>query len=108
MEDALYYASLFALVSTRGRVVPARAIFGCPLEPGAGGQRGRVPALGRLATFLSAATYERIRTRWRVTVRGAAPVPWSRNSTRSRRSAKPARPSPAASATRAGYWSDPL
>jgi hypothetical protein len=27
MEDALYYANLFALVSTRGRVVPARARF---------------------------------------------------------------------------------
>ena len=53
----------------------ASAVFGRPLEPQARGQRARLPALRSARTDSSAATYERTRTRWRVTVRGAAPAP---------------------------------
>ena len=57
-------------------VSPARARFWLSIR--AGGRRTTRPACllyDRLGTFLSAATYERIRTRWCVTVRGAAPAP---------------------------------
>jgi hypothetical protein len=48
------YADLCTPFSTKGRVVHQYTFFG-PLEPEAGGQRGRVPALyDRLVTFLSA------------------------------------------------------
>src|ERR1700730_7643734 len=57
-------------------VPPAGARFWLSIR--AGGRRTTRPACllyDRLGTFLSAATYERIRTRWCVTVRGAAPAP---------------------------------
>src|SRR5271168_4099651 len=88
----LVRAALLRVEAEPARQPPVLASTG-PIRPADGGQQ--CPGLMRAAGAA------------RSTSANLPRKGWSRNSTRSRRSAKPARPVSAAGSTKAGYWPEP-